>query len=75
MNAIMAFAVLILEVAIVALFTILAFWHRDRLLYIISGFAWIVFGFSFWTTSHYLSILLVLGGIYNFIKAKWDKGG
>lgn len=55
------------------LISLLAFWHRDRLLYILTGFALLIFGFSFYRTSVYISIILALLGIYCFVKAAWDK--
>jgi len=47
---------------------ILAYWHRDKWLYLLAGFACLLFSFSFWSTSAYLSILLACLGIYNFFK-------
>lgn len=53
--------------------TFLAFWHRDRVLYILTGFAWLLFGFDFYRTSAYVSIILAMLGIYCFVKAAWDR--
>lgn len=66
------FASAIILIIILAL-TGLAFWHRDRLLYIIAGIAFVLSGFDYWSISHYLSILVVLAGMYMFFKAKYDK--
>lgn len=55
------------------LLSILAFWHRDRLLYVLTGFAFLIFGFSFYRTSVYISIILAILGVYCFVKAAWDR--
>ena len=58
---------------LVLVFAGLAYWHRDRLLYIIAGLAFITYGFSYLSTSIYISILLVLLGAYSFLKAWLDR--
>ena len=58
---------------LIAFITILAYWRHDRVWYILSGFALIIYGFNYWDTSNYMSIILVVGGFYNFAKAKWEK--
>jgi hypothetical protein len=52
----------------------LAYWHRDRLLYILAGFGFLIFGFDYWTTNYWLSIIIVLAGIYSFMKAGMARG-
>lgn len=60
----------IIGLAIILLLVILAFWHRDPIMYVLAGFSFILYGFSLWTTSGYLSILLVVAGIALFVKAR-----
>lgn len=65
---------LIVAGCIMIFINILAYWHRDRVLYLLAGFACLLFGFSYWGSSAYLSILVALLGIYNFFKmaeARW----
>lgn len=52
---------------------VLAYWHRDKFLYLLAGFACLLFGFEFWGTSTYLSLLIGVLGIYNFFKMA-EKG-
>jgi len=52
---------------------ILAFWRHDKILYIISGLLFIVFGFGYWSTSEATSIGCVVVGIIIFIKAFISK--
>ncbi len=54
--------------------TVLAYWHRDRFLYILSGLSLIIYGFPYYSTDLRVSIILVLLGIYNIIKAFWGGG-
>jgi hypothetical protein len=57
--------------------TILAYWHRDKWLYILSGFILIIYGFSLGSTNLLYSIIFVLAGIYSFIKlgdSRHEKG-
>lgn len=61
----------ILELVLVLALAGFAYWHRDRLLFVLSGFAFIIYGFSYWQTSWVMSIILVLAGMYGFAKAKW----
>ena len=58
---------------ITLMLTFFAYWHRDRALYVLCGLALIAYGFFYFTSSGYLSILLVLFGIFSFIKAWWDR--
>lgn len=58
----------------VALIAVLAYWRRDRLLYVLSGFAFIIYGFNYWSSSNYMSIILVLLGVCSFMKAWLEKG-
>ena len=53
--------------------TVIAVWRRTWLLYVPAGFAWVLYGFGYWPTSHYMSIILVLVGIFCFAGAKWDR--
>jgi len=65
----------IIGFVIVILLAVLAYWHREMLLYIISGLAFMIYGFSYTDTSVYISALLVIAGIYTFIKAGVSKRG
>jgi len=62
----------LIGLAIVVLLVVLAFWHRQPILYVLAGFSFILYGFTLWTTSSYLSILLVVAGLALFVKTK-DK--
>lgn len=60
---------IVLPLLIVVGLTLLAYWHRDRMLYGLAGVVCIVFGFL-QLTNIYFSIPVVLLGIYNIIKIK-----
>jgi len=51
----------------------LAYWHRDRLLYVVAGLGFLLIGVDYFDTNVYIGILLVVVGIYNFFKAAWDR--
>jgi hypothetical protein len=51
----------------------LAFWHRDKWLYVIAGFSTLLQGFSLWTTDWKMSIFVALVGLYCFIKLGENK--
>jgi len=57
---------------LVVIITVLAYWHKERLLYIFAGFAQMLYGFSYFSINTYISIVFVLLGIYSLIKA-WLK--
>ena len=52
----------------------LAYYGKDRPMFIISGLAFIVYGFDFTSTNLYFSILLVLAGIFMFFRAFSNRG-
>jgi len=52
----------------------LAYWHRDGILYILSGLGFLVVGVGYMTTNLYLGIVIFLAGLYGFAKAALDKG-
>lgn len=53
---------------IVIFFNVLAYWHRDKWLYVLAAFACLLFAFDLWSTSAPMSILMAFLGIYNFVK-------
>ena len=55
------------------LMIILAYWRKERLLYILAGFALMINGFEWWEWSWGMSIILVLFGFYTFAKIA-DRG-
>jgi hypothetical protein len=63
----------IIILALVLFIAILAFWHRDRIMYIVAGLLFVVVGFGFSTTiisdETLLSISLVITGMAIFLKA------
>ena len=60
---------------VVVFLSVLAYWHRDKLLYLLAGAACLLFGFGFWSTATYLSILVVMLGMYNWIKLVEKRRG
>jgi hypothetical protein len=64
------------EASLILLFifalTAFGYWHRDRLLIAISGFAWLVYAFTLWGVSEWLSITTGIAGFYFVVKAFWD---
>lgn len=63
----------IIEFLLVMFLMTMAVWRRNWMLYVISGFAWMLYGFTYWTTDHYMSIMIVIIGLFNFVGAKWDR--
>lgn len=53
---------------LLTLMAILTYWHRDKALYMLTGFAFILYSFQYWTSNLYVSIILVFIGVYNIIK-------
>lgn len=43
--------------------TALAFWRNDGILYVVAGLLFVVFGFTLWDNSNYISIGAVVAGI------------
>lgn len=64
----------IIKLFLLAMIVLLAFWHRDKILYILACFMCLLYGFDYWTTSQTFSIALVIAGIVIFIKAVTQKG-
>ena len=52
----------------------LAYWRGDKPLFMLSGLGFIIYGFAFFPTSFYFSILMVLAGIFLFIRAFTKRG-
>jgi hypothetical protein len=73
--AVQALALLerLIELGIVFSIAYFAYRFRDRPLFIASGIALCLYGWSIWHTFRDLSILLFLIGAYQFSKAGWDK--
>lgn len=63
----------IINLSIAAFFTVIAIWSRWPIVFLLAGFAWMIVGFPYWSTNHYMSILLVLVGFGCFGGAKWAK--
>lgn len=68
-----AFLARVMSAMVVLTLTILAFWHRDPIMYLVAGFALILYSFTWWTTASYLSVLLLLAGLGVFAKAWWGR--
>lgn len=59
-----------LAISIVVMFGLagLGYWRGDRILFVISGLGFLIYGFSYFTTSWQFSILMVLAGGFLFIR-------
>lgn len=53
---------------------ILAYWRGDKPLFFLSGIAFMIYGFTYWSTSEVYSIVLVVVGIFLGIRAFTGKG-
>lgn len=67
-------AELIIIVVVMLGLAALGYWRGDRYLFILSGLGFIIYGFTFWTTSTSFSILMVIAGIAIFIRAFHKTG-
>lgn len=65
---------LIIQITVAVSLVVLAYWHRDRLLYIAAGLALIALAISYMDSSWALGTLLVLAGVYSIIKAVLERG-
>ena len=64
----------IVGIVLVLGLVVLTYWRRIPMLYALAGFALIVFGFSYYSTSTLTSILLVVAGIMTITLTFWDGG-
>lgn len=59
----------ILQISLLAIFTLVAYWHRDRVLCGLCGFVHVYYAFTHYTELTYvLAFLQVVFGVYCFIK-------
>jgi len=60
---------MITELAIASFLTVISFWQKAPLLYVLSGLGFMLIGWiNYATLGLYFSILLVLAGLFIFIK-------
>lgn len=64
----------LIGLVICLLLTVIAFWHRERLLYVLAGLSWIAYGAMEFSANIYIALILFMLGVYNFIKAALDHG-
>lgn len=64
----------IIGLVICLLLTVIAFWHRERLLYVLAGLSWIAYGAMEFSSNLYIALILFMLGVYNFVKAALDHG-
>ena len=63
----------IIQFVLVMFLMVMALWRRTSLWYIVSGFAWLLYGFMNHATLGYFTILVVIVGLFNFAGAKLDR--
>jgi len=63
----------IIMVVLILAITAFGYWHRDRILLGVAGFAWIIYGFAFWNRSWWMSVILVIAGGYIITKSMMDR--
>ena len=63
----------LLPVFLLVFVTVLAYWHRERYLYVPTAFGLIAYGFSYWSTLWYIGLMLIGAGIVTIMKAFWEK--
>jgi uncharacterized membrane protein YozB (DUF420 family) len=61
------------EIFLIIFVNFMAYLFRERWLCVLGGFALVIYGFSLWVDIWYLSIILVLWGLYNLVKTWKDK--
>lgn len=54
----------LMSLAVLALFTIIAYWKDEKYLLIITGFGILIFGLYYVATVIYLGIIIAIFGIY-----------
>jgi len=54
----------IIQIVVMFGLAALAYWRGDRPLFFLSGIAFMIFGFSFWSTSEVFSIVMVVAGFF-----------
>lgn len=61
----------IITLVVLAFLVIVAFWRNDRMFYFLAGFGWGWYGFTLYGTLEYVSILLVVAGVYCIARGIW----
>lgn len=63
------------DLVFLVLLIVLAYWHKDVLLYCLAGFSIVIYAVTQALTFNLqpMTIILVVFGIYCFVKAKYDK--
>lgn len=59
----------IIGLALVIFLAVLAFWHRDPITFVLAGIVCMMYGFDYWSTSHTMSIAVVIVGAFMWFKA------
>lgn len=62
----------IIPIALLLIITFFGYWHRDKPLLLIGGIGWMIYGFSYWSTYWWLSVILVLSGFAIILKTALD---
>ncbi|MCK9571568.1 hypothetical protein M0R72_21640 [Candidatus Pacearchaeota archaeon] len=70
-----AYAKLLLVFVYLILFSLalLGYWKMDRVMLLIAGLGFALYGFTLWGTLWWLSVLTVIAGVYLVFKAFTDK--
>ena len=58
-----------LPLLVIALVLILAYWRKAPLLFVIAGLGCMLYAYNYWDNVWYLSLILVLLGIFSFVTA------
>ena len=68
------FTELVMTLVVMLALAALAYMRNDRPLFLVSGLGFITYGFSYFATSLYFSILMVVAGVFLFIRAFTKRG-
>lgn len=63
----------IFTLSLLVFVTVLAYWHRESWLYMVSAFGLISYGFAYWDTSWYIGLMVVAAGAVGILKAFLER--
>ncbi len=73
-HQVMVLITLVVSIMIMLGLAALGYWRGDRGLFVVSGLAFILYSFSYWSTSWQFGLLLGLAGAIIFLRAFSSKG-
>jgi len=64
----------IISLIVPAFLMIIAVITKGWIFYVLAGFAWLLFAFSYVDNDRYVATILIILGLVCFAGARWDRG-